>query len=217
MHSVEILNSLVQHHQAWAYLVIFLGLVFEGEVVVITAGVLSYLGALNFGESLFFILAGGITKTFACYYLGTLLHKKWSGSRYMNYVEKRALYFMPRFKEKPFWSIFISKFINGVNYIVTIFSGYTKVDFKTYLKAETLSTIIWAPLLLSLGYFFSQTALRVSRDIGRFSFIILLFLAGFFLFDKIAAGFYEFWEYLKNGIRNGTGNNGNNENDSHEK
>ncbi len=209
MHSVEILTRLVEHHEVWAYIVIFLGLVFEGEVVVITSGVLAYLGALDFTAALFFILAGGFTKTLSCYYLGTLIRRKWQGNKYIRYIEKRALYLMPNFERKPFWSIFISKFINGVNYIVTIFSGYKKVNFKTYLKAEILSTIIWAPLLLSLGYFFSHTALRVSRDISRFSFVIILLLAAFLLFDKIAAGLYEFWEYLKDGIL-GNGSDENN-------
>ena len=159
MHTVQILTHFVENHQIWAYLIIFFGLVFEGEVVVITAGVLSYLGALDFWVSLIFILAGGITKAFGCYYLGTLLAKRYNDSKFLKYLRKRVLYFMPRFEERPFWSIFISKFINGVNYWIAIFSGYVKISFKTYLKAEIFSTVIWAPLLLSLGYFFSQTAL----------------------------------------------------------
>lgn len=200
MHTVQILNHLVQNNQVLAYLVIFLGLIFEGEVVVITTGVLAYLGALNFWVALVFILAGGITKTFCCYYLGTLLYKKYNYNKIFHYIEKRVLFFMPRFKAKPFWSIFISKFINGVNYLVIIFSGYIKVNFKTYLKAELLSTIIWAPLLLSIGFFFSQTALSLSKEIGRFSLFVLLFLAVFLLFDKLVATFYRIFEYLKNNI-----------------
>ncbi len=197
MHSVQILTSVVEHHHVLAYGVLFLGLIFEGEATVIAAVVLSYIGALDFGVSLLFVLAGGMAKTFSFYYIGTLLEKKFKDSRIMRYIDKRAHYLMPRFEERPFWSIFISKFINGVNYIVIIFSGYKKINFRTYLKAEVFSTIIWAPLLLSLGYFFSQTALRGSRDIGRFSLVILLLLAAFFLFDKLAAGFYNFVEYLK--------------------
>lgn len=206
MDTVEILNQLVKEHQIIAYLLIFLGLVFEGEVVVITAGVLSYLGALDFRISLIFILAGGIVKTFGCYYLGILLHNRFNFSKIFRYIERRVMYFMPEFKEKPFWSIFISKFINGVNYIVTIFSGYIKVDFKTYLKAEFLSTFIWAPLLLSLGFFFSHTALSLTEDLDKFSFFIFLFLMIFLFFDKLVAAFYRTAEYFKNGLANGNNN-----------
>lgn len=199
MHTVQILNNLVENHQIWAYLILFVGLVLEGEVVVITAGVLSYLGALDFWTSLVFILAGGMAKTFSLYYFGGFIHKKWSQHRFFKYLERRVSFLMPRFKQKPFWSIFISKFINGVNYLVIIFSGYSKINFKTFLKAEIFSTIIWAPLLLSLGFFFSQTALSYSKEIGRFSLVVLALLAVFLLFDKLVAFFYRIFEYLRNG------------------
>ena len=101
---------------------------------------------------------------------------------------------MPHFNQKPFWSIFISKFIFGVNSMVIVFSGYEKIDFKKYLKAEISATIIWAPLLLSLGYLFSFTALNVSREIWRFSFVILILTIIFFLVDKLMGWIYEIFE-----------------------
>ncbi|MFA6258667.1 MAG: VTT domain-containing protein [Candidatus Paceibacterota bacterium] len=202
MHTVEILNHFVENHQFLAYLVIFFGLIFEGEVVVITTGVLANLGALDFGTALIFVLAGGMAKTLGCYYLGTLIYRKYSKCKFINYLEKRVMYFMPRFKQKPFWSIFISKFISGINYIVLIFAGYTKVSLKTYLKAEILSTIFWAPLLLSLGFFFSQTALEWSKEISKFSLVIFFFVVAFIFFDKLVAGFWRVVVYMKNGIHN---------------
>ncbi|HEU0085914.1 MAG TPA: DedA family protein [Candidatus Paceibacterota bacterium] len=206
MDSVHILNQLVENHQIWAYLVIFIGLILEGEVVVITAGVLSYLGALDFTTALIFILAGGVAKSFGCYYLGTLLYKKYQEHRAFKYLERRVLYFMPNFKDRPFWSIFISKFIAGANYVVCIFSGYQKICFRTYIKAELLSTIIWAPLLLSLGYFFSQTALSLSDEIGKFSLVVVGFMIVFILFDKLIATMFRIFQYAKHvtdGIHNG--------------
>lgn len=208
MNTVEVLNHLVENNLTLAYVLIFLGLIFEGEIVVITTGVLSSLGALDFWVSLSFILAGGIVKTFGGYYLGVLLHRKCNQHRFFKYLEKRVLYFMPRFKEKPFWSIFISKFVMGTNYLVVIFSGYHKINFKTFLKADIFSTIIWAPLLLSLGFFFSQTALSYTKEIGRFSLVILALLIIFLLFDKLAATFYRIFQYLKN-VNIDNGGNGN--------
>jgi len=101
---------------------------------------------------------------------------------------------MPRFDQKPFWSIFISKFIMGANHVVIIFSGYMKIDYKKYLKAEFFSTIVWAPLLLSLGYFFGYTALNVSREIWRFSLVVLLLIIGYILLDKFIGWLYELFE-----------------------
>ena len=207
MHTVQVLNHLVQDNQVLAYLVIFVGLIFEGEVVVITAGVLSYLGVLDFWTALFFILAGGITETFSVYYLGEFIYRKYNQHSLLKYLERRVLYFLPRFKQKPFWSIFISKFIMSVNFWVIVFSGYNKINYKTFLKAELISTIIWAPSLFCLGFFFSQTALALSKEINKFSLLIFIFLVVFLLFDKLAANFYRIFEYFKNGnIDNGNGN-----------
>ena len=92
----------------------------------------------------------------------------------------------------------------GTNYIVILFSGYTKTSLKTFLKAEFISTIIWAPVLLSLGFFFSQTAISISKEIGKFSLFILGLIIVFLHFDKIVSSLYTFYEYFKNGI-NGDG------------
>ena len=199
MHTVQVLNHLVENNHLLAYLVIFVGLIFEGEIVVIAAGVLSYLGALDFSTSLLFILAGGFTKTFSVYYFGKFLGEKYSQHKILKYLERRVLYFMPRFRQKPFWSIFISKFIMSVNFSIIAFSGWQKVNFRTFLKAEIISTLIWAPLLLSLGFFFSQTALAYSEEISRFSIAIFVLLLIFLLFDKLMANFYRVFEYFKNG------------------
>lgn len=206
MHTVQILNLLVENHQVVAYFLIFLGLIFEGEVVIITTGVLCYLGALDFWIALSFILAGGMVKTFGGYYFGGFLYRKYKQHKFFKFLEGRVSYFMPRFNQKPFWSIFISKFITGINYLIIIFSGYNKINLKTYLKAEILSTIIWAPLLLSLGFFFSQIAIAVSKEISRFSFVILLLLIVFLLFDKFMAAFYRIFEFLKNTNIDNNGN-----------
>lgn len=194
MHTVKLLTILVEHNQTLAYMLIFLGLIFEGEIILISTGILSHLGALNIYFAFCFILVGGLIKTILGYYLGALIHDRWHKTKFLKYIEKRVNNIMPHFKRKPFWSIFISKFIMGFNHLVIIFAGYSKVNYKTYLKAEIFSTIIWAPLLLSLGYFFSYTALMVSKEIWKFSLIILIFVIGYIIFDKLVGWVYELFE-----------------------
>ena len=194
MHTVKFLTILVDQHQIMAYALIFLGLIFEGEIVVISAGILSHLDALNVWFTLLFIILGAFTKTFLCYYLGTVIHDKWSENNFLKYIERRVFFIMPHFTQRPFWSVFISKFIIGTNYMVAIFSGYKRISYKKYLKAEIISTLIWAPALLSLGYFFSYTALQISKEISRFSLVILILMILFFLFDKLVGWVYKIFE-----------------------
>ena len=198
MHTVNFLTRIVEHHQIWAYIIIYLGLIFEGEIVVIFAGVLANLGALHFSTALVFIWAGVFTKIFALYYFGDFLYARFSSNKFFQYVEKRISTVMPRFAAKPFWSIFISTFIMGIGWIVMLFAGYKKINFKTYLKAEIASVILWAPLLLSLGYFFGEAALSVTRELWKFTLVVLLLVIGYVLFEKIAAWVYALWQHINN-------------------
>ena len=201
MHTVNILRHLIDNYQILVYFFILLGLIIEGEFILISIGIFLHLGALNFYSVLVFILLGLLSKTFLGYYLGTVIHQKWNHTRFLKYIERRVLDVMPQFKQKPFWSIFISKFIMGVNNIVIIFSGYQKIDFKKYLTAEFCSTIIWAPILMSLGYLFSYTAIHISREVWRFSFIVLLLVILFIVFDKLISWVYEIFEEFYNNVQ----------------
>jgi hypothetical protein len=46
--------------------------------------------------------------------------------------------------------------------------------------------------VLALGYFFSFTALSISRDIRKFIVIIFLFFIAFFILERIVAFIIEF-------------------------
>jgi membrane-associated protein len=149
---------------------------------------------LNFYFALCFVLLGGLSKTLIGYSLGKFLYKRFNYNKYFKYVQKRVYRILPGFKTKPFWSIFISKFIMGANHLVIIFCGFERIDYKKFLKAEISSTIIWAPLMLSLGYFFSYTALRVSHNIWKFLIVVLILFTIFVIFDKLVSWLYELFE-----------------------
>lgn len=199
MHTVNLLTSLVEHHQVLAYVVIYFGLIFEGEIFIISTGILAHLGALNFWFSLLFILLGGFSKTILGYAFGKFLYKKYNHNRVFGYIQRRVYAILPRFKVKPFWSIFVSKFIMGANYLVVIFAGYEGIEYKKFLKAEISSTLIWAPFMLSVGYFFGYTALHITREIWKFSMVVLIMFIIFVLFDKFVGWLYELFEEFYHG------------------
>lgn len=194
MHTINLLTGLVENHQVLAYLIIYLGSVFEGEFFIIFTGILIHLKALDLWLSIIFIFLGALSKTFIGYWLGKFLFRRFQHNKFFEYIQKRVYNILPRFKTKPFWSIFISKFIMWANNIVIIFSGYEKIDYKKFLKAEISATIIWVPLMLFLGYFFSYTALHVSREIWRFLEVVLILFIAFVIFDKLVSWLYELFE-----------------------
>jgi len=54
--------------------------------------------------------------------------------------------------------------------------------------------MVWAPLMLLLGYFFSYTALNISRDIWKFLIVVISLYIIFILFDKLVSWIYELFE-----------------------
>ena len=196
MPTVDVLTDLIGNNLVLAYALIFSATIFEGEIVAITAGILVLLGALNFWTALLVIFLGGMVKTVGGYFLGKILYKKLN-NRFFMYIEKRVLRMMPHFEQKPFWSIFISKFIM-MNHLVIIFAGYKNIDFKKYLKAEISSTVFWASGLMLLGYFFSYAAIRISDEIWRFSLIVLVLIILFIIFDRLLGWIYEIFEGFYN-------------------
>jgi membrane protein DedA with SNARE-associated domain len=192
MLTINFIRHFVEAHAFMAYVFIFLGVVFEGEIVVILAGIFTYLGSLNIITSGVAVVLGGVSKSAIGYAIGYYLQKHHSHRTFLKKIEARMTYFLPRFTERPFWSIFISRFfILGMNWFALIFSGYKKVNIKTYIRAEASSLVVWMTVMFSLGYSFSYAALAVSRDIRKFLGFLLLFFVLFFIIRKFIAFFIE--------------------------
>jgi membrane protein DedA with SNARE-associated domain len=198
MHTIHFLIRLVEYHQILTYGLIYLGMVFEGEFFLICTGTLMHLGALNFCLAVAVVLLGAFSKTIIGYALGEFLFKKFNHNKFFKYIQKRVYTILPGFKSKPFWSIFASKFIMGANNVVIMFSGFEKINYKKFFKAEIFSTVIWLPMMLALGYFFSYTALRVSHNIWKFLIVILILFIIYIIFDRLVGFIYELFEEYYN-------------------
>lgn len=193
MITINFIRHFVEMYALGAYVLIFLGVIIEGEIVVILAGIFVHLGSINIFFAFIATVLGGITKSTIGYALGSYLEKNHSKRLFIQRTESKIAYFLPSFKEKPFWSIFISRFfILGINWFALIYSGYKKVNLRTYIRAEVSSLLIWAVIMLSLGSIFSYTALSIGRNVRNFIGIIILFFIAFFIVERIVAFILEF-------------------------
>ena len=190
--SISTIRHFIELHAIFIYVIIFLGVIIEGEIVVIFAGIFAYLGSINIFIAIASVVLGGIIKSIVGYSIGYYLQKHHSHKPFMHNIERRMKYFLPRFKERPFWSIFVSRFfILGIGWFTLIFSGYKQIPLKTYIKAESYSLAIWSVGVMALGFFFGYTALSISRDVRHVLVIILMFFIAFFVVEKIVAFLFE--------------------------
>jgi membrane protein DedA with SNARE-associated domain len=186
------IKHFVEMHADLAYILITLGVIIEGEIVVVMAGIFAHLGSINIFVAFIATMIGGGAKSIIGYGVGYYLQKHHSGRPIISQAERRVSYFLPRFSERQFWSIFLSRFlILGLHSFSLIFSGYKKVKLKIFAEAELASLMVWSSSILALGYFFSFTALSISRDIRKFIIIIFIFFIGFFILEKLVAFIIE--------------------------
>ncbi len=195
MLTIGFIKQFVAEHANIVYLLITLGVVVEGEIMVIIAGIFAHLGSINLYFAFLATIAGGGIKSIVGYGIGYYLQNNHSDKRFLIKTENRIKYYLPNFLKKPFWSIFLSRFlILGIYWFALIYAGYKKIKLRTFIKAEASSLLTWTIAMLSIGYFFSLTALSISRDVRNFLGIILIFFIMFFVLEKIIAFVIELFE-----------------------
>ena len=178
-------SSFVFVHPILAYGVLFLGVFWEGEISLIMAGILVHLGIFSLPITVSVAIVGAILKTVLGYRLGYYLGQKFPNARALKYFEKKVFYFLPRFRERPFWSIMISKGIYGLNNATLI------------IKAEFISSTVWLGSMFILGVYFSSKALSISHNFRNFSFLVLLFILGFIILQKMISLIIEIVEDIQ--------------------
>src|SRR5680860_626048 len=136
------ITSFALLHANIAYILVILGVVLEGEIVVILAGIFAHLGSINIFVAFSVTLFAGAIKSVIGYNIGRYLRDNYSHTYFLKKVEGRINRILPNFEKRPFWSIFLSRFlIFGIYWFALIFAGYKKTKITTFIKAEATSLV----------------------------------------------------------------------------
>lgn len=196
--SVNSFIPFVQDHRTWGYVLLFLGMVLEGEVFLIVAGMLARLKAFDFAEVVWVALAGVIVGDVLWYGIGVLLSRFDGRISITKTAEKTVYMVFPKFLKKPFLSILLSKFIYGVNHATLVFSGMVKLNFRVFFQAEVLASFVWVAIYAVAGYMFGHAAIAVTHKAARFALLALAFVVGFILLERWMSFYYERQESKRN-------------------
>ncbi len=190
--TIEHFIPFIEAHRYLGYLLLFLAMIFEGEIVLIFAAILSHVGAFELEIVFIIALIGVILGNIVWYYAGIATSRNTFVARVILPRAEHAIhYFLPRFCEKPFKSIFFSKFIYGVNHAVVFMSGVMRVRFLLFVKAESLASVVWVGFYSIIGYLFGYAAIQITHTASRFVLITVLFVVVFILLQKFLVYLYE--------------------------
>lgn len=189
--SIYIFTHFVQNHRVWGYVILFLAMIVEGEVLLIVAGMLARLKAFDLGDVLWISFAGVMIGDALWYGLGILTSRSQRFARVARYAETSVHTFLPNFRARPFRSILLSKFIYGANHATLILSGIMHVRFSIFIKAEAYASFAWVAIYAVAGFMFGHAALAMTHKAVRFALITLVFVVGFILIQRWAGKYYE--------------------------
>lgn len=194
MRFLTVLTTLIATHALLVYALLLIAVTFEGELALLVLGMLSHAKVIPIVDAIIIGVVGAILKTLWSYYLGVVLKRHIPKNGLFDFIERRVHGAFPNFKEKPFLSIFLSKFIYGLNHLTGIFSGYTGTPFTTFAKAELSSSALWLILLFSIGYFFSFAAFSVTHNLQKVAIILLGCIIGFLVLSRLVEWLIEWIE-----------------------
>ena len=191
MHSLNLFISFVEAHRYWGYALLFMAMIFEGELFLTATGMLVRLQAFDFFDALFFALSGVLTGDMLWYWAGRMLESRYPHHRITLFAVQRVKRYLPSIGKNPFHVIFLSKFIYGLNHSALVVLGFLKIPFGHFIRIQLITSFIWSLLFLIVGYIFGSVALTITHRFQRFIMLAFLFLIAVVFIDYIIGRFIE--------------------------
>jgi len=176
----EVILALVRNHPVIAPLILIaieefaIPLPLPGEVLIVYTGYQASRGISNYTFafiSFFFAVLIGASILYC-------LSVKWGNFLVLRlgklfHLDQKKLHLIEeRFRRHGMLFIILGRMIPGFRIPITIFAGMSKVPYKTFIYAISLSNIIWIPLYLYIGKVFGPQSHRILQS--RYSILFII-------------------------------------------
>jgi membrane protein DedA with SNARE-associated domain len=183
---VTVLGDLLHLIGRYGYLAVFFGVSLEGagvplpgETVLIAAGALVHRGVLDLGDTLFFGILGAVVGGQIGYWVGRFGGRpfvlRWG--RYALITPERLGHAEAFFARHGGSAVFLARFVVGLRVFGALVAGTSRMPWGKFAFYNVLGGIVWASVIVSLGYFLWASISLVEHWIGRASLLLLAVLA----------------------------------------
>ena len=205
MQIIDQFITLLLQHQEIAYLILFLGSMFEtiigfsffvyGEIFFLSGSIMAGMGILNIWYVMIVLYSGGILGDNISYLLGRkygfAFYSKLKNIRFFKrFINKRNLKKGIKFFRKyGAVSVFLGRLLGPVSWITPFIVGTYKLEYRKFLPYEIMGALIGIGQFIIVGYFFGRHFDVVLKVIETYIFValfcfILLLLLYYFLKKK---------------------------------
>jgi len=166
------LESLISHY---GYAALLVGTLFEGETIVVLAGLAAQRGYLELPWVIFVAFAG----TYACdqflFYLGRSKGARFLESRPRWKRKSEAV--LGRLRRHPTAVILGFRFAYGFRTVTPFAIGMSGVRPLLFFVLNGISAAIWATVIAFLGFLFGKAIEGLIDEVKRYELLVFLFVA----------------------------------------
>jgi membrane protein DedA with SNARE-associated domain len=162
--------------QTYGYLAVYVGTLFEGETVLILAGIMVHAGYFKLPCIIAAAFSGSLTADQVIFHIGRrrgasiLARRPQWDSRV-----QRALGLVNRVRT-PLMIVF--RFLYGLRVVTPFALGMTNVPAVKFLFYNIIGALVWSSTIASGGYLFGKALGIILGDIRRYEYLIFLLVIG---------------------------------------
>ena len=173
------------------YSAVFLGMFIEGEGIVLIASIFAWQGHLSWFWLSIVVVTGMILGDLVWYTAGRTLQNttfgKWLDRRY----EKQGTWISENIVGHYAKYAILSKFMYFAYRPILFLVGWHNLPFKKFFRITIYSTVVWAAIVLLIGYFFGYTVdlIGFKKIAHRLEIVAIVVFGGLFLFEWLVRKF----------------------------
>jgi membrane protein DedA with SNARE-associated domain len=172
MNISSIIQEIMPFLQTYGLLIIFLGVLLEGEFRIIIAGILCQQGTLALGETIAVAIVSAFLSDQIWFQLGR--HYGQSLLNRFPFLVKHQHKIQPWVKTKSDTIAFAGRFIYGTRIIGYLILGLHNYSLKRFMLIDSMVATSWCLLGIALGYFLGSNTDRLFGEIQYIEKLLLL-------------------------------------------
>lgn len=162
----------------YGYLAVFVGSIFEGETIVVLAGLLAFKNHLFLPfilvSAFFGSVVGDTTWFLLGRYRGPYMMRRWS-------IFKKLTTPVEIVGKRPVLISFFLRFMYGFRHIVPFSLGMTTFPIKKFVLFNSLGAILWVTVFGFLGFLFGDILEVVFGHIKRYELSLIVLVVFIFI------------------------------------
>jgi membrane protein DedA with SNARE-associated domain len=163
-----LIEDLIREYGLWA---VFFGVMIEGDLTLLFAGVLAHYGLFSFSEAFLVSTAGGFVGDLISYLIGYTGKEKIKARSFYQRAKPRLERLSARF---GVWSIFLVKYVYGLRTASAVLWGFAHMRFRRFGPLTLVSCAAWSLILIGLGFSFSGAIEVIIGRVKRAGILLLV-------------------------------------------